>query len=261
MASKLGGAPWTIEGIKYPDRTMVIGMDVYHSGEIIERKKASIVGFAASMNASMTCYYSRIVVNQPGKELITTLQPCVDSALEQFKKLNGAYPSYIIVYRDGVGEGQVKEVLDKELRELKASLKKKHVDAKICWMVVLKRINTRIFVQPDPTKSKLINPIPGTVVDTDITNHNALEFFLVAQTVNQGTATPTRYQCVYNEASFSADYLQNLTFQLCHMYYNWFGTVRVPAPCMYAHKLAFLVGQSVHTEDAKERLSDKLYYL
>ena len=48
--------------------------------------------------------------------------------------------------------------------------------------------------------------------------------------------------------------------QLAHLYYNWPGTVRVPAPCQYAHKLAFLIGQSVH-KDPKIGLADKLYFL
>ena len=31
------------------------------------------------------------------------------------------------------------------------------------------------------------------------------------------------------------------SYKLTHMYYNWPGTVRVPAPCQYAHKLAYQV--------------------
>ena len=38
------------------------------------------------------------------------------------------------------------------------------------------------------------------------------------------------------------------------------GTVRVPAPCQYAHKLAQLVGQHLHTLPS-ESLADKLFYL
>ena len=38
------------------------------------------------------------------------------------------------------------------------------------------------------------------------------------------------------------------------------GTIRVPAPCQYAHKLAFLVGQSIHQEPSQE-LADRLYFL
>jgi len=38
------------------------------------------------------------------------------------------------------------------------------------------------------------------------------------------------------------------------------GTVRVPAPCQYAHKLAFLVGQALH-KAPNTRLEDLLYFL
>ncbi|XP_006768862.1 PREDICTED: piwi-like protein 1 [Myotis davidii] len=38
------------------------------------------------------------------------------------------------------------------------------------------------------------------------------------------------------------------------------GVIRVPAPCQYAHKLAFLVGQSIHREPNLS-LSNRLYYL
>lgn len=51
-----------------------------------------------------------------------------------------------------------------------------------------------------------------------------------------------------------------LAYKLTHMYYNWPGTIRVPAPCQYAHKLAFLVGQSLHN-DPSLKLSDRLFFL
>jgi aubergine-like protein len=54
--------------------------------------------------------------------------------------------------------------------------------------------------------------------------------------------------------------MQRFTFKLSHMYYNWAGTIRVPAPCQYAHKLAYLVGQSVKSEP-HTRLNNLLYYL
>ena len=31
-----------------------------------------------------------------------------------------------------------------------------------------------------------------------------------------------------------------MTFNLCHYYFNWAGPIKVPAPCMYAHKIADL---------------------
>ncbi|OWK50780.1 Piwi-like protein 2 [Lonchura striata] len=49
-------------------------------------------------------------------------------------------------------------------------------------------------------------------------------------------------------------------YELCHLYWNWPGTVRVPAPCKYAHKLALLVGQVLHHEPSAH-LCEQLFFL
>ena len=51
------------------------------------------------------------------------------------------------------------------------------------------------------------------------------------------------FNLFYCNYFFKPDHIQALTYKLTHLYYNWPGTVRVPAPCQYAHKLAFLVGK------------------
>jgi hypothetical protein len=42
--------------------------------------------------------------------------------------------------------------------------------------------------------------------------------------------------------------------------FSWPGTIRVPGVCQYAHKLAFLAAQSLHSQP-HESLADKLFYL
>ena len=63
----------------------------------------------------------------------------------------------------------------------------------------------------------------------------------MSQSVNQGTVNPTSYNVVKDTSGLLPKHIQALTYKLTHLYYNWPGTVRVPAPCQYAHKLAFLV--------------------
>merc|ERR1712110_1090947 len=91
------------------------------------------------------------------------------------------------------------------------------------------------------------NPPSGTVVDSDVTLPERYDFYLVSQSVNQGTVNPTSYNVVKDTSGLLPKHIQALTYKLTHLYYNWPGTVRVPAPCQYAHKLAFLVGESLHT--------------
>lgn len=109
-------------------------------------------------------------------------------------------------------------------------------------------------------RGKAENPSPGTVVDSVVTRRNYYDFFLVPQTSRQGTVSPTHYIVIYDGAEMKPDHVQRLSFKLCHLYYNWPGTVRVPAPCQYAHKLAYLVGQSIGMQPS-ESLANSLYYL
>lgn len=130
---------------------------------------------------------------------------------------------------------------------------------KFTEVIVQKRVHTRIF---DHTQSidRPSNAPPGTIIDNGCVSANSYDFFMVSQNVQQGTATPTHYRVIYDEVSLPQNHMQMLTFKLCHLYYNWSGTIRVPAPCQYAHKVAFLVGQSVH-DTPNQKLGNLLHFL
>ena len=57
------------------------------------------------------------------------------------------------------------------------------------------------------------------------------DFYLVSQHVNQGTVTPTHFYVVKDETAWPPDSMQKLAYKMTHLYYNWPGTIRVPAPC------------------------------
>lgn len=46
----------------------------------------------------------------------------------------------------------------------------------------------------------------------------------------QGTVNPTHYIVLKNGCNLSVENVQRLSYKLCHLYYNWCGTVKVPAP-------------------------------
>nr|XP_035148296.2 piwi-like protein 3 [Callithrix jacchus] len=127
----------------------------------------------------------------------------------------------------------------------------------LAFIVVKKRINTRFFLK---CGSRFENPRPGTVIDVELTRNEWYDFFVVSQHVKEGTVTPTHYNVIYDTIGLSTDTVQRLTYCLCHTYYNLPGTIRVPAPCHYAHKLAYVVGQSIH-EKPNRSLSTLLFYL
>uniref|UniRef100_A0A8C1WA42 Piwi-like RNA-mediated gene silencing 2 n=1 Tax=Cyprinus carpio TaxID=7962 RepID=A0A8C1WA42_CYPCA len=103
-------------------------------------------------------------------------------------------------------------------------------------------------------------PSPGTVLDHTVTNRDWVDFYLMAHSIRQGCGLPTHYIAVYNTANLTPYHLQSLTYKMCHLYWNWPGTIRVPVLRKYAHKLAFLSGQYLHSEPAIQ-LSEKLFFL
>jgi aubergine len=87
---------------------------------------------------------------------------------------------------------------------------------------------------------------------------------MVSQLVRQGTVSPTYYNVIHDEfMPGRPDIMQTMTFKLCHSYFNWSGTTRIPSVVQYAKKLAFLVGQIIHQAPDVERIptENQLYFL
>lgn len=257
MNCKLGGELWTLQYPPETNNTMLIGIDVCHATPI----GSSVSGLVATMNGTFSKYFSAVTFQERGKEIIEGISAFVSKAISEYKKKNnGQTPKQVIVFRDGVGDGQLEFVLREEVPQYRQGFDDadKLSTPKLMVVVVKKRIHTRIFSATGP--NTLGNPFPGTVVDNKIMHPGWYDFFLVSQSVTQGTVTPTHYHVIEDQIGMRAPVLQQFTHQLTHLYYNWSGTIRVPAPCQYAHKLAFLVGQNIQ-RPPHDALSDKLYFL
>jgi len=48
----------------------------------------------------------------------------------------------------------------------------------------------------------------------------------------QGTANPTHYIVLYDNADIKPDMMQKFAYATSFMYFNWAGSVRVPAMCL-----------------------------
>ncbi|XP_030629502.1 piwi-like protein 1 isoform X2 [Chanos chanos] len=254
MNCKMGGELWSVDiPLK---QLMIVGIDCYHDTAAGRR---SIGALVASLNSSMTRWFSRCVLQNRGQEIIDGLKGALHDALRAYLKHNNCLPSRIVVYRDGVGDGMLQSVVNYEVPQIQQSIKTMGMDysPKLSVLVVKKRISARIFALLD---GKPTNPPPGTVIDTEITRPEWYDFYIISQAVRLGSVSPTHYNVVFDSSGLKPDHMQRLTHKLCHLYYNWQGMIRVPAPCQYAHKLAFLVGQSIHKEP-NLNLDEFLYYL
>ncbi|XP_077505848.1 piwi-like protein 1 [Amblyomma americanum] len=252
---KLGGEAWCLE-IPLVS-TMVISYDTYPDSSTRNRSAGA---FVASINKSLTRWYQRVSFYDTHEGLGKLLPSLLRDALHKYSQCNdGASPDRIIVFRDGVSDGQIPQVKVWEIDQILASLQALFpgVEHKLAFVVVTKSISTRFFVSG---REHVTNPPPGTVVDSEVTRPERYDFFLVSQSVRQGTVAPTHYNVIYDTTGLKPDHMQRLAYKLTHLYFNWPGTIRVPAPCQYAHKLAFLAGQSLHAEH-NPRLSSTLFYL
>merc|ERR1712127_862166 len=132
----------------------------------------------ASLNDYCTRFHSEVAVHSKNQELVDGLPIIFVSALNKYNEANGKYPYQIVVFRDGVADGQMeatkkneagafkrmfeqvgKARFDTPEAEARAAEEVKKFDAAVPsgydpgfnFIVVQKRINTRIFsLQGDP---------------------------------------------------------------------------------------------------------------
>nr|CAQ03960.1 piwi-like protein 2 [Isodiametra pulchra] len=262
MVAKMGGELWGVQlpTVQQVGRLMVVGIDVYHEAK---KRSESWLGVCCSLNQHATRYKSSVHKQTPGVELGGFYNVLFQKSLYKYREMNdGELPERILIYRDGVGDGQMRLVRETEIPQLISACRAIQPDYCPAFTVVIcqKRINQRFFDMRGGDKG---NPMPGTIVDTDVTRRGFQDFYLVSQHVRQGTVTPTHYVVLRNDPGkrpLDVDCIQKCTFRLTYMYYNWPGSVRVPAPCQYAHKLAQLAGLNI-SGTPSELLSDRLYFI
>ncbi|XP_022902156.1 piwi-like protein Siwi [Onthophagus taurus] len=254
MNCKLGGAPWSVS---LPPDTMFVGFDVCHDPKDRTKNYAAMV---AMLDQRGTQYYSNVQSHFKGEEISNYFGTALAQAMKSYQKLNKVPPGKVVIYRDGVGDGQIPFILEHEVDHIKSVLKRvfENAEPKMAFNIVTKRISTRMF-STDRT-GRYFNPPPGTVVDDVVTLPERYDFFLVSQCVRQGTVTPTSYNVIHDTTGFTASQMQRMTHKLTHMYFNWSGTIRVPAPCQYAHKLAFMASQNLQRAP-NAGISHTLFYL
>lgn len=256
IGCKIGGEPWAMQ-IPFKKPTMIIGIDCHRA-----KGAQTIAACVATMNRLCSKFYSRCVVQQEGQDMLGAVGGFVAEAVTEFKERNkGRYPDQVIVYRDGVGDGQLGFVRDNEVSQLSQIIRINNPNCLLTFIVVKKRGSARFFCRQGHYDDQISNPPAGTIVDDIVTHTGWRDFYLIPQKVTQGTATPSHFNILIDECDLSNDFIQDMTFKLCHMYYNWTGPIRVPSVCQYANKLAFLVGTCMSSEPSEASMYSKLYYL
>ena len=238
-------------------QTMIVGADVFHRSH-----HESVTSVVSSYDKDFCSYFSQTSVQKrKGDDTLYDIAEKVRSAARRYVKENKHPPNLIVVYRDGVGQGQVDSVREKELKSLLKGLQEEFngKQVKLAYILVTKRLSDRFFIQKG--RGDISNPDGGLIIDQDVVK-DGFDFFMVAQQVNQGTATPTNYNFLYNDTDLRVESFYEMTYHQCFQYYNWSGPLKVPAVIMMANKQGLIVGNT-HTKenrDTCEPLKDTPFY-
>ncbi|KIK66591.1 hypothetical protein GYMLUDRAFT_69767 [Collybiopsis luxurians FD-317 M1] len=222
--------------------TIVMGADVIHPAPGSDGRP-SFTALVASVDSDNAKYIAECGVQTSRQEIIEDLETMAKKALQMYigyrtavekKAPQNAPPKRVIFYRDGVSEGQFKQVLEQELTALKKALASLKINAKVTFIVVGKRHHIRFFPSRKQDGDKSGNCPAGTVVDRDISHPIEFDFYLQSHGGLLGTSRPAHYSILHDENAFSPDTLQSLSFALCHVYARSTRSVSIPAPVYYA---------------------------
>lgn len=213
---------------------MFVGADVNHPAAR-NTTSPSIAAVVATINwPAVNRYAARVRPQYHRRESILNFGDMVLELVESYYRINKVKPEKIVVFRDGVSEGQFDMVLNEELLDLKRALGTINYFPTITLIVAQKRHHTRLFQENGSS-----NVSPGTVVDTRIVHPFEFDFFLCSHYGSLGTSKPTHYHVLWDEHSFTSDQLQKLIYDLCFTFARCTKPVSLVTPVYYADLVAY----------------------
>lgn len=254
IGAKVGAVPWAIDDLPFANEpTMVVGIDSYTKN--VGSKALPVYAMVATINNTFSTYWSNSVFGDGALKVEDFIASNLLTALEKFKKDNTIFPKNVIIFREGISEGQRPTVKNTEVAKVREVVDKLRGDDKknlnFVYVCLSKTCNAKFFYTANGNLDfyQLQNPPQGSYLYKDICNKPE-EFYLVCQKTFRGLASPTGYYILESELTtnrgleltYVKDNIAKLSFKLSFMYYNTIGAIKIPAPIHYAHKLSSLLG-------------------
>jgi eukaryotic translation initiation factor 2C len=198
-------------------RIMYVGADLSHPAPGAGNQ-VSVVAVVASADDVPNRYFKEVYkqerpvqTRKESRDIIVSMREIMKSLIQQYEQHRGYPPTAIIIYRDGISEGEFDTVFEKELmatRQACADLSPVYRPC-LTYIVVNKKHRTRFF----PTDLQK-NVSAGTVVDSDdITNATTYDFYLNSQygalvrkmslIIVDGMFDDCLFDCLGNQSSYS----------------------------------------------------------
>ncbi|KAJ3482337.1 hypothetical protein NLI96_g7053 [Meripilus lineatus] len=226
-------------------KTMIVGIDVTHPSPKSRPGTPSLPAVVASVDDNFVQFPASLGlqrnqrIERDAEEMVQELKNMMCERLKLYADQNRRLPERIIVYRDGVSEGQYDLVIKYELPQIRDAFKAFN-SASVTYrpslsiLVCGKRHHARTFATDVQNTTHNGNTPPGLVIDkgiTDVYNH---DFYLQAHNGLQGHVRPTHYTVIYDENNLDADTIQEGTHRTSYLYARATKAVSLVPPAYYA---------------------------
>jgi eukaryotic translation initiation factor 2C len=108
-------------------------------------------------------------------------------------------------------------------------------DGKITVIIASKRHHVRAFPIGKDGADHKGNPLPGVLIERDVTSYIDFDFFLFSHTAIQGTSRPVHYTIIYDDAQHRPELIQNMLYEHCYQYMRSTTSVSLHPAVYYAH--------------------------
>ncbi|KAK9444877.1 QDE2-like protein [Metarhizium brunneum] len=204
----------------------------------------SLVGLVASVDQDLAQWPAMAWEQKSKQEMLgSTLTDAFKSRLSLWRSNNKTLPENIVIFCDGVSEGQFAQVVDQELPMIRDACRQTYPPGKqpkLSIIVSVKRHQTRFYPTNTEDMSRSGNVKNGTVVDRGITLAPYWDFFLTAHEALQGKARPAHYTVLLDEVfrykygERASSELERLTHELCYLFGRATKAVSICPPAYYA---------------------------
>lgn len=242
--AKLGGFTSRLQKVQfYTVPTMMIGVDVSHGGagsQALSGPLASMAAMTMSMDREAIRYSAVCETNGHRVEIMTpeNIERIFPNAVRRWCQKNDCAPQHVFYFRDGVAEGQFAHVMKQEVETIRQVLEKiGRNKPKITVVVATKRHHIRFF-PGSGNGDKNGNPLPGTIIEHEVTHPFHYDFYLCSHVAIQGTARPVHYSVIHDEVQYPPDKLQAMIYQQCYQYVRSTTPVSIHPAIYYAHLAA-----------------------
>ncbi|KAJ5760986.1 hypothetical protein N7520_008142 [Penicillium odoratum] len=245
--AKLGGVTNRIiptsTGSTLRARSIIIGGDVTHPA--LGVWTPSLAAMCISNDANGVSYMGGCECNGEKVEIISkdNIRGILGPLLTQWIRTvgNKHSPKQIYYFRDGVSDSEINGVLNKEVPAIRKVLAEvcgvPLFTGKLCVVIANKRHHLRAFPNPKDLKTcdRNGNPLPGTLIDREVTSPRGWDFLLYAHAALQGTARPVHYKVVLDEIGHKPEELENMIYEQSYQYVRSTTPVSIHPAIYYAH--------------------------